>query len=449
MKLESESPFYHSMTSPNCVPESLECNCNTELQHRLMSNNPIGLSCQEKINREDAIQSPYSTGEGNSCVTTKIKRSSIDGFDPNTDSIRAFMKPSSKKFSDSYVDKSVMEYRMSRTIVCDREIHVNDVKDICIDEGVSSLDNLFFRGTDEKSICKILPLEEDQNGGSIKDQENSSEVSKSIADDKKNSKISLEDHFAMDWTTHNDFKDLKQIEKAKLNPSELKDSTKNLIRKSYSSESLDRIGVQISGEKTNSENPASGSKSVEYCNGNSALSSAAESPNNDSIPTQPSAYNNEFENGSMTFNINSISPMGGEEHHGNTNLNYPTLMTSSAGTQECHGRSDSAIATQVSTNLDYRTSDGQLVSSQTAHDIGESSFSAVDSFAGLVTYSGPIAYSGSVSLRSESSSTSTRSFAFPILQSEWNSSPVKMVKAERRHYRKYRGWREGLLCCRF
>lgn len=210
-----------------------------------MSNNPIGLSCQEKINREDAIQSPYSTGEGNSCVTTKIKRSSIDGFDPNTDSIRAFMKPSSKKFSDSYVDKSVMEYRMSRTIVCDREIHVNDVKDICIDEGVSSLDNLFFRGTDEKSICKILPLEEDQNGGSIKDQENSSEVSKSIADDKKNSKISLEDHFAMDWTTHNDFKDLKQIEKAKLNPSELKDSTKNLIRKSYSSESLDRIGVQV------------------------------------------------------------------------------------------------------------------------------------------------------------------------------------------------------------
>ncbi|XVE91676.1 hypothetical protein REPUB_Repub01dG0031200 [Reevesia pubescens] len=80
---------------------------------------------------------------------------------------------------------------------------------------------------------------------------------------------------------------------------------------------------------------------------------------------------------------------------------------------------------------------------------GETSFSAAGPVTGLISYSGPIAYSGSLSLRSDSSTTSTRSFAFPILQSDWNSSPVRMAKADRRHYRKHRGWRQGLLCCRF
>ncbi|XP_047342427.1 uncharacterized protein LOC124945939 [Impatiens glandulifera] len=78
---------------------------------------------------------------------------------------------------------------------------------------------------------------------------------------------------------------------------------------------------------------------------------------------------------------------------------------------------------------------------------GESSFGPVS---GLITYSGPISYAGSISIRSDSSTTSARSFAFPVLQCEWNSSPVRMVKADRRHYRRHRGWwKHGLLCCRF
>lgn len=45
---------------------------------------------------------------------------------------------------------------------------------------------------------------------------------------------------------------------------------------------------------------------------------------------------------------------------------------------------------------------------------GESSFSVAGPVSGLITYSGPIAFSGSISLRSDSSTTSTRSFAFPM-----------------------------------
>ncbi|KAI5014762.1 hypothetical protein ZWY2020_056152 [Hordeum vulgare] len=60
----------------------------------------------------------------------------------------------------------------------------------------------------------------------------------------------------------------------------------------------------------------------------------------------------------------------------------------------------------------------------------------------------PSAHIGNISLRSDSS-TSTRSFAFPVLQTEWNSSPVRMAKADRRRFRRDRGWGYRVLCCKF
>lgn len=66
-----------------------------------------------------------------------------------------------------------------------------------------------------------------------------------------------------------------------------------------------------------------------------------------------------------------------------------------------------------------------------------------------VSNSGHLAYSGSISIRSDSSTTSTRSFAFPVLQRDWISSPVRMAKGERRRARRRHGWRKGLLCCKF
>ena len=42
-------------------------------------------------------------------------------------------------------------------------------------------------------------------------------------------------------------------------------------------------------------------------------------------------------------------------------------------------------------------------------------------------------------------------FCFLIhrLQNEWNSSPVKMAKADRRRLREDRGWGYRILCCKF
>lgn len=76
----------------------------------------------------------------------------------------------------------------------------------------------------------------------------------------------------------------------------------------------------------------------------------------------------------------------------------------------------------------------------------ESSFSGPSITLDPLTPSGHI---GNISLRSDSSTTSTRSFAFPVLQTEWNSSPVKMAKADRRRFRRDRGWGYRILCCKF
>lgn len=68
--------------------------------------------------------------------------------------------------------------------------------------------------------------------------------------------------------------------------------------------------------------------------------------------------------------------------------------------------------------------DSDTVSSQVQHGIGETSFSSMvlgeTSFSSmvplgsLISNSGRIGFSGSISLRSDSSTTSTRSFAFPM-----------------------------------
>ncbi|KAJ8760549.1 hypothetical protein K2173_015216 [Erythroxylum novogranatense] len=94
-------------------------------------------------------------------------------------------------------------------------------------------------------------------------------------------------------------------------------------------------------------------------------------------------------------------------------------------------------------------SNAKPLSSQFQYNVGESSFSSACPPSGLITYSGPIVGSGSLSVRSDSSTTSIRSFAFPVLQTEWNSSPVRMAKANRRQLQKHRRWRDSILCCRF
>ncbi|KAJ0815256.1 putative protein BREAKING OF ASYMMETRY IN THE STOMATAL LINEAGE [Helianthus annuus] len=123
--------------------------------------------------------------------------------------------------------------------------------------------------------------------------------------------------------------------------------------------------------------------------------------------------------------------------------------------------------TSSSDNVKLATASGPhdlLLNTETAHNnhemgssnitvaargSGESSFSMAGSVSGHITFLGPITSAGSISHRSDGSNSSVRSFAFPILQNEWNSSPVRMAKADPKHSRKHRGWRQALMCCGF
>ncbi|KAK7275029.1 hypothetical protein RIF29_16135 [Crotalaria pallida] len=129
----------------------------------------------------------------------------------------------------------------------------------------------------------------------------------------------------------------------------------------------------------------------------------------------------------------------------------PPVLSAVCGKQECHQVGGcKCIETQDTLEPVDGKSNDEAVLSQIRSSLGETSFSGVGHGSSRISYSGPVPYSGSISLRSDSSTTSTRSFAFPVLQSEWNSSPVRMAKADKRNYRKHKGfWKQGLLCCRF
>ncbi|CDO98546.1 unnamed protein product [Coffea canephora] len=80
-------------------------------------------------------------------------------------------------------------------------------------------------------------------------------------------------------------------------------------------------------------------------------------------------------------------------------------------------------------------------------ELGSSSFSAASTPSGRLTFSGLIPFSDNISVRSNSTA-STRSFAFPILATEWNESPIRMAEVDRKPKR-WGCWRMCFTCSNF
>lgn len=406
-----------------------------------------------------------------------------------------------------YMDKSVTECELPELIVCYKE-NTYHVKDICIDEGVHSHDRILFESdVDEKVVHAFLPLKGDRNSELLEESKNSvipiPDVLKSSAENYSNEDIvrrcdsSQESDSDEDIDDICDSKDLRPLGDVRDDATEENTNdvsrklfslgdllskhnvgTENSLSKSFISNEIEaeKESFQGSSAKAALANPvmactaeeandctaeeiltgadfvSASEESQNGCgeaiSGNPALVSASEkahdiseaaslaSPDGVSAPSESTkistaeklSYNSMVETGSITFDFDASSPgaSGKEEHV-------------QIGDSQC-------IETPGTSRLE--DAPRQSVSSQFHSGLGESSFSAAGSLPSLISYSGPVAYSGSISLRSDSSTTSTRSFAFPILQTEWNSSPVRMAEADRRHYRKHK-WRRGLLCCRF
>lgn len=145
--------------------------------------------------------------------------------------------------------------------------------------------------------------------------------------------------------------------------------------------------------------------------------------------------NNEVASGVITFNFDSAAtPASDTEENKDNKASHQPIRAIYGHLIE-------------DTSSDAATASGRSL--LVHHSREDSGFSGSNFMSGPVVSSGHVPFSGSISHRSDSSTTSARSFAFPILQPEWNSSPVKMAKADRRHLRKHRCWGIGFSCCRF
>ncbi|CAI9277292.1 unnamed protein product [Lactuca saligna] len=140
--------------------------------------------------------------------------------------------------------------------------------------------------------------------------------------------------------------------------------------------------------------------------------------------------------GSVAFHFDTKKPAAyNNEHYGGMNSDTIYALPLETPSVVNHNHRDVAV----------------VVADHETRYVGESSFSMAGVITELISCSRPTTFSGGISIsnRSDSSATSTRSFAFPTLEAEYSSSPVRMGKAERRRLRKQKGWGQGIICCKF
>ncbi|KAF3632037.1 putative D-aminoacyl-tRNA deacylase-like [Capsicum annuum] len=388
-----------------------------------------------------------------------------------------------------YTDKDVVECKLPGSTICYKENNYNIMKDICMDEGVPLMDKIVTESRKDDQPDSSVSVAADENQPRNTREGFDSELVS--ADEPKASlvasifKISVDDH-----TTKED-EDTKSLVPNGFNPFVEDNNSKDADKDYYLVDMMKIFGsngttiekaTNISEKESDIQNskesnfhadqsaqqPDQMPSSVEAFNSQNAVSTADETNYNG--PAINFSNNSKSEAGAVTCDFNltelaSISSMAKTDK----NLPEQSLRLEAVSNQK-DGNSDSfSAATQVHftnsvdstnsssiqgksldnqnvANLEYKNSGNPHLGVSGYIADGEASFSAAGPASGLITYSGPISHSANISLRSDSSTTSARSFAFPVLQSEWNSSPVRMAHAERR---KHRGWRQRVLCCKF
>ncbi|XP_010495477.1 PREDICTED: uncharacterized protein LOC104772573 [Camelina sativa] len=136
--------------------------------------------------------------------------------------------------------------------------------------------------------------------------------------------------------------------------------------------------------------------------------------------------------------LGDIISMEGSQRPANKNNTHGPEETEQEKTEEPIAESLRYLSTEMAESENQRLNDvledsydHNLFSSNLPNGFGERSFSEAEPGLAHISYSGLISVSGNISVRSDGSTVSGSSFAFPLLQSEWNSSPVRMVKAEK------------------
>ncbi|XAR65317.1 hypothetical protein NMG60_11009402 [Bertholletia excelsa] len=409
-----------------------------------------------------AGQKELFEGDNNSYAGNSCRGNETRNGNRFKDSVDTCTIPSSKtelleEEKDLYTDNNAMECELPELVVHYKDDLCHVVKDICIDDGVPLKDKILTENGKDKDICTLFsPCNNKTDDMTGNEFELSSSNGSKTSSEKKyqnmdahdcatkgNGEIqhssgalrSADDDFddnihdaggclALGESWEGNCKLTDQILVEKFGADSLPSSQKFSEQRSLISlfechdsdgNEIQQQSAQIQCSPVTSERPA--------------VSAPEESNSNNVVSL---SYNSKVEIATITFDFKSSKTAAGETEQ------------SSDGVDPEH-----PLKIESEPRHEFGLSDRMEVASEVQHGQGESSFSVTSSVSGLITYSGPITHSGSISLRSDSSTTSTRSFAFPVLQSEWNSSPVRMAKPDRRRHRRHRGWRHGLLCCRF
>nr|XP_043624920.1 uncharacterized protein LOC122596414 [Erigeron canadensis]XP_043624921.1 uncharacterized protein LOC122596414 [Erigeron canadensis] len=314
-----------------------------------------------------------------------------------------------------YIDKDVTECKLPELIACydDSVFHV--VKDICVDEGLSQEKKIEIDNELHKFSSDHVIVNGYKDDAMIADPE--AQFSK---DEQQLIQSPLEDCYK---NTH-----IISVEEAVKLPSDYASDDLKLLVESNTIQSSEICGRDTSMQTDGAEmdpSPNSLKKQDKVLKTDKIMD-----PSSNDVDLKLSEVQSAGSEG------NILNKLKMEENADSSVDNVKPETT--------FGPRESTIDVQTTPNHDMAP-DNIAAVNQLQRGGGESSFSVADPVSGLITYSGPITSAGSISHRSDASNTSVRSFAFPILQNEWNSSPVRMAKVDQRR----KGWRQALMCCGF
>ncbi|XP_010506951.1 PREDICTED: uncharacterized protein LOC104783501, partial [Camelina sativa] len=346
-----------------------------------------------------------------------------------------------------YMDKNVTACDLPEIVVCYKENGYHVVKDICVDEGVPVQEKFLFgekdsvKSSSNSNQCASEELKKADKTNvnptetkSLEDSNSKVDVSevcngtKTVQDAEESSR---EDFADAEGSSNYDQEHLIVTDETKDSP--MLASNPSEISPEVESEENLKDGVAVSSENVLAESLTLG----DILSREDEQKSLNGNRHEEHSPPQLQ----DKENRSLETTGLESEPEKTEEK-----LSTASTTTSQEPNKTCNDPDKPETENHQQNRLVENSHEDDNLSSSR---FGETSFSAAESvsISGHITYSGPIAYSGSLSVRSDASTTSGRSFAFPILQSEWNSSPVRMAKADKR--RQKGGWRHTLLCCRF
>lgn len=325
-----------------------------------------------------------------------------------------------------YSDKGVNDHELPELTVCYRENNFNMVKDICMDEGVPAVDKVLIEsGKDDQPSTSVSVAADEEQQSNRRESVDMGLTPASVSQDS-----SFEDAKNIAVT-----RDTEQEATGALVPNGFKPSLENNANKDADKDPYLEDLMMLFGSK---------------CTTNGKATNASEKPSSPNTVVRVEESQRAKSDGDQSTLQPDQKPFEQETLKSQTAVSATNETNNKGPASDLLHNSQVHFASNADNAHQHHLESQNVANGQGHFADGEASFSAAGGpVSGSITYSGPISCSGSISLRSESSTTSARSFAFPVLQNEWNSSPVRMAKAERRRLHKYKCWRQGLLCCRF